>query len=211
MAFIQKFFSSYKDRTDGETLIGEINRLWYDSNTNTIRISDGNPGGKIVSGSGMGSTVYEGPTPPDNPEAGWLWWDSVSGDLFVYYEGNWVTAIPNSTPTGIDSFTSLVTTQITTLAVDMTTGPTMIFWQPSADGNRDITLSNFTAGRRVKIFITPYANNNTFTFTGVTSSQCSNGSITYVLGGGGVAQSSMMIEVLSTTSSIGGVWIFGSQ
>ena len=101
MSFIQKFFTSYKTRADGETLIGELNRLWYDSNTNTIRISDGNPGGKIVSGSSMGSTVYEGPTPPPNPQAGWLWWDSTSGDLFVYYDGNWVaaTAIPNSTYT----------------------------------------------------------------------------------------------------------------
>jgi hypothetical protein len=119
------------------------------------------------------------------------------------------SGIISAIPTGIDSFTSLVTTQITTLAVDMTTGPTMIFWQPSATGNRTITLSNFTAGRRVKIFITPKAGNNTFTFTGVTATQCSNGSITYVLGGGGVAQSSMMIEVLSTTTAIGGVWIFG--
>ena len=101
MSFIQKFFTGYKTRGDGETLIGELNRLWYDSNTNTIRISDGNPGGKIVSGSSMGSTVYEGPTPPPNPQAGWLWWDSTSGDLFVYYDSNWVaaTAIPNSTYT----------------------------------------------------------------------------------------------------------------
>jgi hypothetical protein len=91
----------------------------------------------------------------------------------------------------------------------MTTGPSVIFWQPSATGNRAITLSNFTAGRRVKIFITPKNANNTFTFTGVTASQCSNGSITYVLGGGGVAQSSMMIEIFSTTTAIGGVWIFG--
>ena len=135
---------------------------------------------------------------------------SVLGGVKV--DGTSITissGVISAVPTGIDSFTSLVTTQITTLAVDMTSGPSMIFWQPSANGNRAITLSNFTAGRRVKIFITPHANNNTFTFTGVTASQCSNGSITYVLGGGGVAQSSMMIEVLSTTTAIGGVWIFG--
>jgi hypothetical protein len=127
-------------------------------------------------------------------------------------DGTTITAnagIISAVPTSVDSFTSLVTTQITTLAVDMTTGPNMIFWQPSSAGNRAITLSNFTAGRRVKIFITPKAANNVFTFTGVTASQCSNGVITYVLGGGGVAQSSMMIEVLSTTAAIGGVWIFG--
>jgi hypothetical protein len=127
-------------------------------------------------------------------------------------DGTTITAnagVISAVPTGVDSFTSLVTTQITTLAVDMTTGPSMIFWQPGTAGNRAITLSNFTAGRRVKIFITPKNANNIFTFTGVTASQCSNGVITYVLGGGGVAQSSMMIEVLSTTAAIGGVWIFG--
>jgi len=127
-------------------------------------------------------------------------------------DGTTITAnagVISAVPSTVDVFTSLVTTQITTLAVDMTNGPTMIFWQPSATGNRAITLSNFTAGRRVKIFITPKNANNIFTFTGVTASQCSNGVITYVLGGGGVAQSSMMIEVLSTTNAIGGVWIFG--
>ena len=99
--FIQKFFTGYQKYNNGETRIGELNRLWYDSITNTIRISDGTPGGKIVSGSSMGSTVYEGATPPPNPQAGWLWWDSTSGDLFVYYDNNWVaaTAIPNSTYT----------------------------------------------------------------------------------------------------------------
>ena len=127
-------------------------------------------------------------------------------------DGTTITAnagVISAVQTGVDSFTSLVTTQITTLAVDMTTGPSMIFWQPSANGNRAITLSNFTAGRRVKIFITPHRVQDIFTFTGVTASQCSNGKDNFVIGGGGVAQSSMMIEVLSTTAAIGGVWIFG--
>jgi hypothetical protein len=130
----------------------------------------------------------------------------------VKVDGTTITissGVISATPTDVDSFTSTVTTQSSTLAVDMTTGSSVIFWQPSANGNRSITLSNFTAGRRVKIFITPHRAQDTFTFTGVTASQCSNGSITYVLGGGGVAQSSMMIEIFSTTTAIGGVWIFG--
>jgi hypothetical protein len=140
--------------------------------------------------------------------------DKASASTFgiAKVDGTTITAtagVISAVPTGVDSFTSLVTTQITTLAVDMTTGPSVIFWQPSANGNRAITLSNFTAGRRVKIFITPHRAQDIFTFTGVTASQCSNGVINYVLGGGGVAQSSMMIEVFSTTTAIGGVWIFG--
>jgi hypothetical protein len=126
-------------------------------------------------------------------------------------DGTTITAnagVISAVQTGVDSFTSLVTTQITTLAVDMTTGPSMIFWQPSANGNRAITLSNFTAGRRVKIFITPHRDTDIFTFTGVTGSQCSNGSNAFILAGGGAGQASMMIEVFSTTALIGGVWIF---
>jgi hypothetical protein len=140
--------------------------------------------------------------------------DKASASTFgiAKVDGTTITAtagVISAVPTGVDSFTSLVTTQITTLAVDMTTGPSMIFWQPSANGNRAITLSNFTAGRRVKIFITPHRAQDIFTFTGVTTSQCSNNKNTFVLGGGGVAQDSMMIEIFSTTTAIGGVWIFG--
>jgi hypothetical protein len=107
------------------------------------------------------------------------------------------------------TFTSTVTTQASTLAVDFE-GSSVIFWQPSANGNRSITLSNFTAGKSVRIFITPHRNQDTFTFTGVTGSHCSNGSNAFSLAGGGAAQTSMMIEIFSTTDAIGGVWIFAN-
>ena len=110
----------------------------------------------------------------------------------------------SSTPS---NFISTSTTQASTLTVDFT-GPDVIFWQPSVNGNRTVTLTNFTANRGVRIFITPHTGTNTFTFTGVTASQCSNGSNVYQLGGGGAAQASMMIELFSTTNAIGGVWIF---
>ena len=110
----------------------------------------------------------------------------------------------SSTPS---NFISTSTTQASTLTVDFT-GPDVIFWQPSANGNRTVTLTNFTANRGIRIFITPHAAANTFTFTGVTASQCSNGSNVYQLGGGGAAQASMMIELFSTSTAVGGVWIF---
>jgi hypothetical protein len=56
VAFTQDFFTSYRDYNDGSTRIGHRNRLWYDSETNTIRVSDGTtPGGLIVSGGGSNS------------------------------------------------------------------------------------------------------------------------------------------------------------
>jgi hypothetical protein len=58
VAFTQDFFTSYRGYDDGETRIGDRNRLWYDSNTNTIRISDGEtPGGIIIGGSGGGTYI----------------------------------------------------------------------------------------------------------------------------------------------------------
>ena len=62
MAFTQKLFSSYHNYPDGNTRVGELNRIWYDSNTNTLRIQlDATPGGTIISGGG-GSGNYTLPT-----------------------------------------------------------------------------------------------------------------------------------------------------
>jgi hypothetical protein len=101
VAFTQDLFTSRRNYADGNLRIGEIDRLWYDSLTNTIRIGDGNPGGKIVSGSSLGSTVYSGDTPPAMPQVGWLWYDTVSGRLYVYEadidSSQWVDASPNLT------------------------------------------------------------------------------------------------------------------
>ena len=53
MSFTQKLFTSYHPYPDGNTRIGELHRIWYDSNTNTLRIQlDATPGGTIISGGG---------------------------------------------------------------------------------------------------------------------------------------------------------------
>lgn len=53
--WIQKFFTSRDNNADGTTYIGDLERLWYDPITNTIRVSDGaTPGGIIVTGGGGG-------------------------------------------------------------------------------------------------------------------------------------------------------------
>jgi hypothetical protein len=116
-----------------------------------------------------------------------------------------------STSTGTVTVNNLFQSTSTTLANTLTldfTGPGVIFWKPSANASRSITLTGFTPGRSIKLWITPNNTGNTFTFTGATASQFSNGSITFVLGGGGTSQASMMIELFSTTSAIGGVWAF---
>ena len=54
-AFIQKLFSTLQNYQNGNTRIGERNRIWYDSNTNTLRIQlDDTPGGTVIGGGGEG-------------------------------------------------------------------------------------------------------------------------------------------------------------
>jgi hypothetical protein len=70
MAFTQDFRTQRRNYNDGETRIGEKDRLWYDSNTNSIRISDGvTPGGVIVGGSGGGGD-YVLPTASSTTKGG---------------------------------------------------------------------------------------------------------------------------------------------
>jgi len=106
------------------------------------------------------------------------------------------------------AITSTGTTTTTNYTLDLS-GPTFVHWQPTANGDQTVTLTGFAPGRKVQVFITPHRAADIFTFTGVTTSQCSNNLNTFVLGGGGVAQKSMMIEIFCTTNAIGGVWIFG--
>jgi hypothetical protein len=55
MAFTQDFRTQRRNYNDGDTRIGEKDRIWYDSITNTLRISDGEtPGGVAVGGAGGG-------------------------------------------------------------------------------------------------------------------------------------------------------------
>ena len=61
MAFTQDFRTQRRNYADGQTRIGEKDRLWYDSESNSIRIGDGEtPGGIAVGGSG--GTSYTLPT-----------------------------------------------------------------------------------------------------------------------------------------------------
>lgn len=232
VAITHKIHSSRSNNNDSTEYVGEAGRVFYEQTTATgiapiLRYSDGDtPGGLALSGASITVTG----SAPLNPLEGNLWYDNNDGRLYVYYDTSWVDASPDST-SGTNGVTSIVagynigvststgtvtvnnlfqstsTTLDGTLTLDFT-GPGVIFWKPSADASRSITLTGFTPGRSIKLWITPNNTGNTFTFTGATASQFSNGSITFVLGGGGTSQASMMIELFSTTSAIGGVWAF---
>jgi hypothetical protein len=59
MAFAQKLFTSLQNYNNPDTRIGELNRIWYDSNTNVFRIQldKTTPGGTIIGFSGV---TYKG-------------------------------------------------------------------------------------------------------------------------------------------------------
>jgi hypothetical protein len=54
-AHIQKFFTSRDNRDNPDTFVGQEGRLWYDPDTNTIRIYTGDPGGMAVGSGGGGN------------------------------------------------------------------------------------------------------------------------------------------------------------
>lgn len=51
---------------------------------------------RCFGGAGGGATVVISATPPASPSPGWLWWDTISGNLFIYYNdgtsSQWVPA-----------------------------------------------------------------------------------------------------------------------
>jgi hypothetical protein len=105
---------------------------------------------------------------------------------------------------------STVATQVTstTTAAAITVplnGAGMYIYTPSTNANVTVTLSNFTPGRTVRMFITPAAGPQTFSFTGVTAGQTSLNKINPKLIGGGAT--SMIAEIYCTTNVIGGIYI----
>ena len=89
MAFTQKLFTSLQPYPDGDTRIGELYRIWYDSNTNTLRVQldKTTPGGTIIGFSGV---TYKGlynvttntPAISDaTGQAGWEWTVYGSGTV----------------------------------------------------------------------------------------------------------------------------------
>jgi hypothetical protein len=108
------------------------------------------------------------------------------------------------------AITSTGSTTASNYTIDLS-GPTFVHWQPTANGNRTITLTGFTAGRKTEVFITPHQTSDTFTVSGVTARNCSNNSNIFTNHNiGGSQQDSFMLQIYCTTNDISGVWIFGS-
>jgi hypothetical protein len=84
-------------------------------------------------------------------------------------------------------------------------GPGFYIYTPSTNANVTITLGTFTAGRTVRMFITPQAGPQTFNFTGVTTAQNNLNKTTVKCEGPGV--NNIIAEIFCTTTAIGGIYI----
>jgi hypothetical protein len=73
-----------------------------------------------------GSVVIISDTPPLLPQEGWLWWDSVGGQLYIYYidqsgpPGQWV---PTNNPAGVSTGPVMAAARDTPSLRDVTTTP----------------------------------------------------------------------------------------
>jgi hypothetical protein len=106
----------------------------------------------------------------------------------------------------ISSTQSTVTTVTTPAAITVSmAGPGMYVYTPSTNANVTITLGTFTAGRIVRMYITPQAGAQTFNFSGVTTAQNNLNKTTVKCVGPGV--NNIIAEVHCTTGAIGGIYI----
>ena len=101
MAFTQDFFTSRRNRDDGETYLHQLDRLWYDSNTNTIRIGNNTPGGKIVSSVTGGAPIaldditdVNVPAPGVGEDGYVLTWDNTNSEYNLQAAGSVVETDP---------------------------------------------------------------------------------------------------------------------
>jgi len=161
----------------------------------------------------FGASGYTGSASTVSGPQGPIGFTGYTGSVPTSYVSS-ITAgydISVSTSTGAvtvnNLFQSSTSTSVSGLTVSFT-GSSFISWAPSAGGAETITLSNFTAGRRVKLFLTPHGAPDTFTVTSLPPAQSFNGTNSFKLVGGAGAPTAMLVEFFCTTNAIGGVYMY---
>ena len=84
------------------TFIAHKGEIWYDNDVAQLRYSDGvTPGGIPILGSGGGGgtgngSVIQNDFPPANANTTTLWYDTIGGRSYVYFNNAWVDANPQT-------------------------------------------------------------------------------------------------------------------
>ena len=91
--YTQDLFSDRRNYGDGNVRIGQMDRIWYDPKTNTLRVGNGLPGGRIIGfgGNGAGTFNY-------NVRTVYTDYTFVASDYYVGVVSN--TAITITLPPG---------------------------------------------------------------------------------------------------------------
>jgi hypothetical protein len=64
-----------------------------ETDTGKLKFGDGSTAWTSLSYSSGGASVEVGDSAPGDPEPNTLWWDSVDGTLYIYYDTFWVQAV----------------------------------------------------------------------------------------------------------------------
>lgn len=126
-AYTQDFFTSRRNFDNSTTYVGQLDRLWYDPVTNTIRIGDGSPGGKkVCDATGAGSPL------------------TTKGDIFTF--GSADAALPVGTDDYVLTADSLTATG---LAWKPITGGIAGMQVTIINGQPTLTLEDTTRANKI--------------------------------------------------------------
>ena len=186
MSFTQRVFTSYQPYADGNTRIGELYRIWYDSITHTLRIQldPTTPGGTIIAGGGAVSGPAQGITFVGDDSTGTRISDGETlkvtgtGGITTSMSGD-VLTINGNIPTTLNSLTDVLLTDPVNgqvLKYDSNIGQ----WVNAADlttGGDGISLTDLSVSQQPATATGSLTYNNT---TGVFAYAPSIGTITVV-------------------------------
>jgi hypothetical protein len=100
-----------------------------------------------------GANVTESATPPSSPTAGNLWYDTVGGRMYVYFDSGWVDTNPMPATTDIiNRYVSTANSDYAT-AVVISTASTKVFLAPLSGGNASYKIGNgLRDGQQIQFF-----------------------------------------------------------
>lgn len=140
----QDFFTSRNNGANGQTQVGQEGRLWYDPDTNVIRVSDGvNPGGTIVGGAGGGggTATAAGSTTQVQYNNGGLFGANSS---FTYNNATKTLTVPNVVADVTGDLTGMADAAKTVAGANVTGVVAQAQHSATADSANEVAGANVT-------------------------------------------------------------------